>query len=468
MRVESQILSNLLTNETYSRKVLPFLEKSYFQEKYEQAILSEVASFYQKYNKPITVDILKVQLSDRTDLTDTALSNAVNEIESYSKDVTELDWLIERTEKFCKQRAVYNAIAKSIKIIEGDDEKLNEEAIPSLLTEALAVCFDTAVGHSYTENIEERWEFYHKKEDKIPFDLKMLNKITQGGMARKALYCFGAPSGAGKSLMMTHIAASTIRLGLNVLYITMEMAEERIAERVDANLLKVDIAKLSEIDKEDFVRKLDKIKSKGMGRLFVKEYPTGSAHVGHFRALLEELKVKQNFKPDLIIVDYLGICASSRMKMGGSVNSYSYIKAVAEELRGLGVEYNVPIVTGAQLNRSGYDNSDVDMTSTADSMGIVHTLDVFLAMIRTEDLDAQNSVMIKQLKNRYADTANDKRFLLGLNRPKMTFYDLEDSAQGAIIPEARDKVNPRRERPEDDIPLFDKSKPKRDFGALNF
>lgn len=467
MRVETQILSNLLTNETYSRKVIPFLDNSYFTEKYEQAILLEVGEFFAKYNQPITKDILKVQLADRKDLTDTVLETAVKEIDEYPSEPANIDWLTEQTEKFCKQRAVYNAILKSIKIIEGEDQKLNQEAIPSLLTDALSVCFDTAVGHSYTENAEDRWEFYHKKEDKIPFDLKMLNKITKGGMVRKALYCFGAPSGAGKSLLMGHVAASTLRQGKNVLYITMEMAEERIAERIDANLLRVDIDKLGEMSKEEFKNKIDKLQSKTHGRLFIKEYPTGSAHVGHFRALLAELKIKQSFIPDLIVVDYLGICASSRMKMGGSVNSYSYIKAVAEELRGLAVEFNVPVVTGAQLNRSGYDNSDVDMTSTADSMGIVHTLDFFIALIRTEELDDQNSVLIKQLKNRYADPAIDKRFLLGLNRPKMTFYDLEDSAQGAILPEAKDNVKPRRaKKEEDDVPMFDRS--KRDFGGLNF
>lgn len=440
--------------------MIPFLDVDYFAEKNERIILEEISKFFTKYNEPISKEILKVQLNSRTDFTDASLEKTLITVESFDDTPVNLEWLTEQTEEFCKRRAVYNAIVKSIKIIDGEDKHLSQDAIPSLLTEALGVNFDMNVGHSYLEGAENRWESYHHMEDKIPFDLKMLNKITGGGMAKKSLLCIGAQSGAGKSLLMCHIAAAALRAGKNVLYITLEMAEEKIAQRIDANLLNVDISKLSEMDKSTFLSKIDKIKAKTQGRLYVKEYPTSSAHTGHFRALMEEIRVKQNFIPDLVIVDYLGICASSRIKMGNTVNSYSYIKAIAEELRGFASEFNVPVVTGAQLNRSGYDNSDVDLTSTADSMGLVNTLDLFIALIRTEELDEQNSVLIKQMKNRYADTSIDKRFLLGLNRPKMRFYDLEDTAQGAILPEALNKHIPARSAPEKDVPLFDKSKEK--------
>lgn len=446
MRIEDTILSNLISSEEYSRKCLPFLEDSYFSDLVEKSILQEASAFFSKFNHPITPEILKIELGNRKDLTDTLLVKAEEKIVSLSVEPSNLEWLIEHTEKFCKERAVYNAILKSIKIIDGGEPTLNQEAIPSLLTAALSVSFDTTVGHNYLGDAADRWEFYNRKEEKIPFDIDLLNDVTKGGMARKAIYCVGAQSGGGKSLLMTHVAASTLRLGKNVLYITMEMAAERIAERIDANMLRVDIDKLGDMTKDEFMTKIDKVQAKTHGKLYIKEYPTGSAHAGHFRALLEELKIKQAFEPDLIIIDYLGICASSRMKMGGSVNTYSYIKAVAEELRGLAVEFNVPIFTGAQLNRSGFDNSDVDLSNTADSMGLVMTLDVFFALIRTDDLDEQNSIMFKQLKNRYSDPEKNKRFLVGLNKSKMTFYNLEDSAQGAILPEATNKTYAPRKK----------------------
>lgn len=468
-RIEEQILSNLLTNEDYARVTLPFLDGVYFQDKHERIILQESSDFFTKYNQLITRDILKVQLGNRSDLTDSGLETSLRIVDSLSSEKTNKDWLISNTEKFCKEKAVYNAILASIKIIEGEDQKHTQDAIPGLLSDALSVSFDTQVGHSYIADAADRWEFYNRKEDKIPFDLKLLNEITGGGMAKKAIYCVGAQSGGGKSLLMTHVAAGSLRQGKNVLYISMEMAEERIAERIDANMLRVDISKLGEMTKDDFMSKIDKVQSRVNGKLFIKEYPTGSAHVGHFRALLEELKVKQDFIPDLIIVDYLGICASSRMKMGGSVNSYSYIKAVAEELRGLAVEYNVPILTGAQLNRGGFDNSDVELSSTADSMGIVMTLDVFFALIRTDELDEQNSIMIKQLKNRYSDPGHNKRFLVGIDRPKMTFFDLEDSAQSGILPEAQNKTYaPKKSKEEKDIPLFDKSNKGKTLDSSGF
>jgi DnaB-like helicase C terminal domain len=469
MRIEEQILANLLCNEDYARKCLPFLESVYFKEKGESALIQEVSSFFTKHNQLVTKDILKIELANRKDMNDTVLESTYELVDKLTLEKTNTEWLTDQTEKFCKQQAIYNAILRSIKIIEGDDPKFEQDAIPSLLSEALGVSFNTEVGHNYVGDAENRWEFYNRKEEKIPFDLKMLNKITDGGMSRKAVYCVGAQSGGGKSLLMTHVGASTLRLGKNVLYITMEMAEERIAERIDANMMRVDIGTLKDMSRDTFMTKVDKIQAKTDGKLFIKEYPAGSAHVGHFRALMEELKVKQDFVPDLVIIDYLGICASSRMKMGGSVNSYSYIKAIAEELRGFATEFNVPILTGAQLNRSGFDNSDVDLSNTADSMGLVMTLDVFFALIRTDELDEQNSIMVKQLKNRYSDVGVDKRFLVGINRPKMTFYDLEDSAQGALLPEATNKTYaPKKSKPEEDKPLFDISNKNKTLDTSNW
>lgn len=464
MRIEDQIFSNLLTNEEYGRQVLPFLDQTYFREKHEQLILNEIANFYAEYNSAISKSELKVQLSTLDNISDAVLENSITSVDGYDNEPSNEAWLISKTEEFCKDKSVYNAILSSIKIIDGSDKEKTKDAIPGLLTEALRVSFNTAVGHSYIDDAEARWEFYNKKETKIPFDLKLMDQITGGGMVAKALYCVGAQSGGGKSLFMTHVAANTLKRNKNVLYITLEMSEERIAERIDANLMRVDINKLSMMSKDEFVTKMDKVKSKTTGKLFIKEYPTGSAHTGHFRALLEELKLKQSFSPDLIVVDYLGICASARMKMGGSVNSYAYVKAIAEELRGLAVEYDVPILTGAQLNRGGFDNSDVDLTSTADSMGLVMTLDVFFALIRTDELDDQNTIMVKQLKNRYSDPGTNKRFLLGLNRPKMQFYDVENSAQ-TLLPDAVNKTVKKQDK---DVPLFDKTKSGRAISAEKF
>ena len=463
-RVEDLILCNLVTNEEYARKVIPFLDGDYFHDNAERAILKEITTFYEKYSKPITKEILKVSLASASGISDKVLEQANNIADTFErKEPT--DWLVEQTEKFCKDKSVYNAIMRSIKIIEGEDPKLNQEAIPKLLSDALAVSFDTKVGHEFITDAEQRWEFYHKTESKIPFRLKMLDKVTQGGMARKALYAFGAQSGGGKSLMMTHIAASTLLQGHNVLYITLEMAEERIAERIDANMLNIDIHELPKLEKDAFMTKIDKIRDKVKGRLFIKEYPTGSAHVGHFRALLEELKLKKDFKPELICVDYLGIMSSARMKMTGGVNTNTYVKSIAEELRGLAVEYDVPIVTGVQLNRGGFDNSDIDATNVADSIGLVMTLDFFAGMIRTEELDEQGTIMIKQLKNRYADAERDKRFLLGIDRSRMKFYDVE--TEHGLMEQAKDKTYAPR-KPEPDTPLFDRSNGNRTLNTNGF
>ena len=432
MRIEETIVSNLLFSDEYSRKVIPFLKMEYFSDTVDAAVVSEVVDYLNKYDRPITKEILEIQCANRKDMSDNELSRAIELVASLEDKGTNKVWLVEETEKFCQQRALYNSIIKSISIFEGRDKNLSKESIPKLLQDALAVSFDVSVGHDYFKDAEARYDFYSLDEERIPFDLTLLNKIMKGGMPGKSLIVVAAQSGGGKSLFMTHVAASTLRQGKNVLYITLEMAEERISERIDANLLKVDIDALGTLTKEDFIGRIENIEAKTHGRLFVKEYPPGAAHAGHFRGLIEELKIKQNFVPDLLIVDYLGICASARMKMGGSVNTYQYLKSIAEELRGLGVEYGIPVLTGAQLNRSGFDNSDVELTSMADSMGLVMTADVLFALIRTDELDENQQIMVKQLKNRYNDPSYYKRFVVGLERKRMTFYDVEESAQRDI------------------------------------
>lgn len=429
MRIEDTILSSLFVNEEFARKAIPHLTISYFSDRSDGYVYDELSSYFLKYNSLPSKETIIVQLSQRNGLTESELETSKSKVKDYSKDPKNLDWLLERTEKFCKDRAVFNAVMRAITILDGKDKTHTKDSIPSLLQDALGISFDTAVGHSYLDDAAMRFDFYTRVEEKIAFDIELFNDITSGGLSRKTLTILLAQSGGGKSLVMSHMAAAALRQGRNVLYITMEMAEERIAERIDANLLNVAVDKLKDIGKDAFVTKIDGIAAKTHGRLFVKEYPTGAAHTGHFRGLLRELETKQNFKPDVIFVDYLAICASSRVKLGGSVNSYSYLKNVAEELRGLAVEENVAVVTAGQLNRGGYESSDVDLTDTSDSMGIVHTADLMLAIIRTEELDEMNQVMFKQLKNRYSDPNNNRRFVVGLNREKMKLYDLEKTAQ---------------------------------------
>jgi archaellum biogenesis ATPase FlaH len=412
----------------------------------DKVIVDEILAFFAKYNKLPTRDIIKIELNNRRDITDKELIEANQLVDSLRPDRTDLDWLIEKTEKFCKDRAVYNAILKSIKIIDGKDDKLSQEAIPKILADALAVSFDQHVGHDYINDAETRYEFYHRVEEKLPFDLEMMNKITAGGLSKKSLNVCLAGTGAGKSLFMCHVAASTLMQGRNVLYITMEMAEERIAERIDANLMNLSIDELKVIDKTVFDSRIAKLAAKTQGKLIVKEYPTASAHSGHFRALIEDLKAKRNFTPDIVIVDYLNICASARLKIGSSVNSYLYIKSIAEELRGLAVEYNVPILTATQTTRNGYDNSDVGLTDTSESFGLPATADLMFALIRSEQLDQLNQIMIKQLKNRYADPSRYKRFVVGVDRSKMKLFDVEECAQQGLVDSGQD-----------DTPVFDNS-----------
>ncbi len=463
-RIETTILGNLLVSEKFSRAALPFLKSEFFQDKSDAVLFEEITRFFQRHNKPATREILNIEVSNRTDLSDKELENTEAYIRDLPDEQTNLDWLLDQTEAFCKKRSLYLAILDSIKIIEGDKKtSLTEEAIPKLLQDALAVSFNSEVGHNYLEDADARFDAYSQSEDKIPFDLDELNETTKGGMSRKALYCVAAQSGGGKSIFMTHTAASTLRLGKNVLYITLEMSENKIAERIDANLMKIKVDEIKNLTKNEFVSRVDRIAKKTHGKLYIKEYPTGGAHSGHFRGLLEELKTKQNFIPDLVIVDYLGICASARVRMGGTVNTYSYLKAVAEELRALAVEHNIAILTGAQLNRGGYSNSDADMSSVADSMGIVMTLDFFFALIATDELSEMDQVLIKVLKNRGGELP---KFLLGLNKSKMTFFNLEPSAQKGLLPIANS--GSKKQKSEPDVPLFDKTRTGRAVSAEGF
>ena len=431
-RLEITILRNLVHNEAYMRKVLPFVKSEYFTDESERVVYKQISEFIVKYNKPPTVEALSISLqnsnlAEGTFKETTELLTLLNENEKPNQD-----WLLDETEKFCKDKAVYNAILQSIGIMEGRDKNFSKDGIPSLLQEALGVCFDSSVGHDYFEDSSDRFDFYNRVESRLPFDLSLFNKITNGGLPNKTLNIALAGTGVGKSLFMCHMAAANLALGKNVLYITMEMAEERIAERVDANLLNVEIDQLRHLPKQMFEGRIDKINGKSQGKLIIKEYPTASAHVGHFKGLLNELSLKRSFKPDVIFIDYLNICASSRFKPGGGVNSYTYIKAIAEELRGLAVEFNLPIVSATQTTRSGFSNTDVELTDTSESFGLPATADFMFALISTEELEGLNQIMVKQLKNRYNDPTLYKRFMIGIDRAKMRLYDLEDIAQSNL------------------------------------
>ena len=432
MRIETQILSNLVTNEEYVRKVIPFLKSDYFTESDDRIVFEKIADYVSKYNNPPTKSALLIALQDDRKISEDlyvqceTLINGLNAVES------DRQWLLDETEKFCKDKAVYNAIMDSIQIIDGSDKLRSKDALPSLLSDALAVGFDNNVGHDYIENAPERFDFYNRVEEKIPFDLEFFNKITEGGLPNKTLNIALAGTGVGKSLFMCHMAAACISQGKNVLYITLEMAEERIAERIDANLMNVAIQDLKDLPKKMFDDRVKKIKNKIDGKLIIKEYPTASAHAGHFKALLQELKLKRSFSPDIIFIDYLNICTSSRFKAGSSANSYTIIKSIAEELRGLAVENDLPIVSATQTTRSGYANSDVDLTDTSESFGLPATADLMFALISTEELEAQQQIMVKQLKNRYSDPTSNKRFMVGVDRSKMRLFDLAPEVQQTI------------------------------------
>jgi len=447
MRIEQKILTNLIYDEQYCRKVIPFIKKDYFADRKEAILANEIVEFFNKYNKPASKEVLAIEVGNRKDLNDKELAELTEYIGKLENEPTNQEWMLENTENFCKDRAVYNAILSSIKIIDGNDKVHTKDAIPSILSDALAVSFDNHIGHDYLDDHDARYDFYHRVEEKIPFDLEMFNKITKGGLSKKTLNIALAGTGVGKSLFMCHVGAGCLVQGKNVLYITMEMAEERIAERIDANLLNLTMDELKVIDKDIYESRIDKISKKTQGKLIIKEYPTAGAHAGHFRALLEELKLKREFKPDIIFIDYLNICASQRMKQGGSINSYTYIKAIAEELRGLAVEYNVPIVSATQTTRSGFTNSDPGLEDTSESFGLPATADFMFALVSNEELEALNQIIVKQLKNRYNDPSFYKRFVVGIDRAKMKLYDTEASAQVGLADAGQD----------DDEPMFDKS-----------
>ena len=440
--VEQVILRNVLTNESYMRKVLPFIKPEYFQGVYNQ-LFKEAGKFVAKYNKLPNLDAFKIEIDNSDKFNDDQYQAAMEILPNiFVQETSDEKWLEDTTEKWCQDRAIHNAIMESISIIDGKHKSLTKNALPDLLSKALAVSFDTNIGHDYIENVNERYEFYHEDEERIPFDIDFFNQITKGGLPNKTLNIALAGTGVGKSLFMCHCAGNVLVQGKNVLYITMEMAEERIAERIDANLLNIPLDQLQNITKDMLTSKVDEIASRTNGKLIIKEYPTGSAHTGHFRALLNELKLKKNFIPDMIFIDYLNICASSRMKgMGGAINSYTYIKAIAEELRGLAVEFDVPIVSATQTTRSGYSSSDPGLEDTSESFGLPATADLMFALVSSEELEALGQIMVKQLKNRYNDPNHKKRFAVGIDRSRMRLFDI-DNPQDNLI---------------DDTPAFDKS-----------
>ena len=432
-QIEFLILKNLIHNEKYLRKSIPFIKSEYFEDPHQKMVYEEIFSFVEKYNELPTKEVLTIEVEKRDDINEDSFKSVTHLISCLDESPVENEWLVDTTEKWCRDRAIYLALLDSIAIADGKDDKKGRDAIPSILSDALAVSFDNHIGHDYLQDYEERYEFYHQKEEKIPFDLEFFNKITKGGLPNKTLNIALAGTGVGKSLFMCHVASSCLLQDKNVLYITMEMAEEKIAERIDANLLNVGIQDIVDLPKPMFSTKVNNITKKTMGNLVIKEYPTASAHSGHFKALLTELSLKKSFKPDIIFVDYLNICASSRYRANANVNSYSYIKAIAEELRGLAVETNVPIVSATQTTRSGYGSSDVELTDTSESFGLPATADLMFALISTEELEGLNQILVKQLKNRYNDPTIYKRFVIGIDRAKMRLYDCEQSAQNDLI-----------------------------------
>ena len=456
-KVEFLILRNLLHNEKYIRKVIPFIKSEYFEDQNQKIVFEEILSFVQEYNQPATKEVLCIEIEKRTDINEQSFKEITQIIACLEDVPAEFNWLINTTEKWCRDRAIYMALMESIHIADGNDEKKNRDSIPSILSDALAVSFDNHVGHDYLQDYEQRYESYHKKEDKIEFDLEYFNKITKGGLPNKTLNIALAGTGVGKSLFMCHVASSVLLQGRNVLYITLEMAEERIAERIDANLLNVPIQDIVDLPKQMFENKVTNLAKKTQGTLIIKEYPTASAHAGHFKSLLNELALKKSFRPDIIFIDYLNICSSSRYKGNSNINSYTFVKAIAEELRGLAVEFNVPIVSATQTTRSGYGSSDVELTDTSESFGLPATADLMFALISTEELEGLGQILVKQLKNRYNDPTIHKRFVIGIDRAKMRLYDCEQSAQNDILDNGKDEEYDYEER-----------KPKKSFEGFKF
>lgn len=443
MRLENLIFSNLISNEDYTRKTLPYIKAEYFNDINDKVLFTVIEKFVDKFNELPTKEVLKVELSNVKGLNEDQFKETYELVESLQTDnIRSEEWMLTETEKFCQDKAIYNAIMTSIRIMDKKEKDLDKGSIPELLTQALGVSFDNSIGVEFLQDIEDRYKYYHTKQQKIPFALTFFNKITKGGFGRKTINIFLAGTGVGKSLTMCSMAADNLMMGQNVLYITMEMAEFEIARRIDANLLDVTIQELDDMFKDAYVSKMERLKGKTKGKLIIKEYPTSSAGSGNFRHLFNELRLKKNFAPDIVYIDYLNICASSRIKNGSNVNSYSYIKAIVEELRGLAVEFNVALVTATQTTRGGYGDSDVDITDVSESFGVAHTADFMCALITSEELEGLGQLLVKQLKNRYNDLNYLRRFVLGVERAKMKLFDLEESAQTDI---------------QDDKPVFDKT-----------
>ena len=457
-KIERTALKNLIHNEEYTRKVLPFLKPEYFEDHSERVIFSEIQKFVSQYNKQPTKETLQIDIGKRKDLNEKQYQSIVDLISTLNKEDIDIDWLVNTTEKFCKDRAVHNAVMEGIHILDGKNQKQTAEAIPEIMRDALAVSFDKNVGHDYLSDIEKRFDYYHKKENRIPFDLDFFNKVTKGGLPNKTLNVALAGTGVGKTLFMCHQAAAALADNKNVLYITMEMAEERIAERIDANLLNVSMEDLHMLNRKMFNDKIVQLQGKTTGTVIIKEYPTASAGANHYRALVNELALKKSFKPDIIFIDYINICASSRFKAGANVNSYTYIKAIAEELRGLAVELNVPIVTATQTTRTGFVSTDVGLEDTSESFGLPATADFMFALISSEELEKAGQMLVKQLKNRYNDPTMNRKFIIGVDRSRMKLFDIEQSAQNLIQPEQKEKYvehNPTKEEtPEEKYKKF--------------
>ena len=442
MKLEQTILKNLIYNEDFLRKTLPFIKEEYFTDRTDRAIFNEISKFTENYNSPPTIEALELAIREKRNLTDDELEKSdtcLQEIVKTKQEESKIEWLVDKTEKFCQEKAIYNAVLGSISILDGKDKTQDKGSIPKLLSDALAISFDNSVGHDYLENSDERYEFYHRQEERIPFDLDYFNKITKGGLPNKTLNIALAGTGVGKSLFMCHVAAGAMVQGKNVLYITMEMSEEKIAERIDANLLNVTIDDLVSLPKDLYDKKINRLREKTVGKLIIKEYPTASASSIHFRTLLNELNLKKSFVPHIIFIDYLNICCSSRIKAGANVNSYTYVKSIAEELRGLAVEFGVPIVSATQTTRSGFSSSDPGLEDTSESFGLPATADLMFALISSEELEEMGQIMVKQLKNRYNDPTYFKRFTLGIDRSKMRLYDVEQSSQDGITDSGQDK-----------------------------
>ena len=452
-RIENTIIKNLIQNETYTRKVIPFIKSEYFTESSERLVFEEIVKYFDKYTKSPTVEALLINLDNVTSKGDAIVKSSKELIGNIETDDTPLDWLIDETEKWCKDRAIYIAVMDSIEVLDEKSKRSTGE-IPDLLKDALSVSFDTHIGHDQLEDADERFEFYNTEEEKMPFDLEYFNKITKGGLPNKTLNICLAGTGVGKSLFMCHMASNCLLMGKNVLYITMEMSEERIAERIDANTMNVPMKELPDVSKKEYDKKIQRIKNKTKGKLIIKEYPTAAAHVGHFRHLLQELNIKKDFQPDIIFIDYLNICASHRIRPGSGANSYTLVKSIAEELRGLAVEYDVPMVSATQTTRSGYGSTDIGLEDTSESFGLPATADLMFALITSDELEDLDQLVVKQLKNRYNDPTIFKRFVIGVDRSRMKLYDVEQEAQEELI----DSIDV-----DDDTPVFDRSEKFRDF-----